>query len=145
MDSKVTYTLVFICMLSRSVMSDSLQSHGLQPARLLCPWGCSRQESWSELPCPPPGDLPNPGIEPRSPTLQADPLQSEPPGKPNVHSSIIYNSQDIYGSNLSVHQQIKKMWYIFTTVNYSAIKKKKKTSAICNSVGGPRRLLCLVK
>ena len=31
---------------------------------------------------PPPGDLPNPGIEPRSPTLQADSLPSEPPGKP---------------------------------------------------------------
>ena len=40
---------------------------GLQPARLLCPWGFSRQEHWSGMPCPPPGDLPNPGIEPRSP------------------------------------------------------------------------------
>ena len=36
----------------------------------------------SGWPCPPPGDLPNPGIEPRSPTLQADSLPSEPPGKP---------------------------------------------------------------
>ena len=43
--------------------------------------GFSRQEYWSGLPCPPPGDLPNPGIEPRSPTLQADSLLSEPPGK----------------------------------------------------------------
>ena len=34
--------------------------------------GFSRQEYWSGLPFPPPGDLPNPGIEPRSPTLQAD-------------------------------------------------------------------------
>jgi len=34
------------------------------------------------LPCPPPGDLSNPGIEPRSPTLKADPLLAEPPGKP---------------------------------------------------------------
>ena len=101
---KVTYTPVFMCMLSPSVVSNSLWSHGLQPARLLCPWGFSRQESWSGLPCPPPGDLPNPGLEPRSPTLQVDPLQSEPPGKPSVHSSIIYNSQDIYGSNPSVHQ-----------------------------------------
>ena len=42
----------------------------------------SRQEYWSELPCPPPGNPPNPGIEPRSPALQADSLQSEPPGKP---------------------------------------------------------------
>ena len=41
----------------------------------------SRQEYWSGLPCPSPGDLPNPGIEPKSPTLQADSLLSEPPGK----------------------------------------------------------------
>ena len=32
------------------------------PARLLCPWGFSRQEYWSRLPCPPPGDLPNQGL-----------------------------------------------------------------------------------
>ena len=42
----------------------------------------SRQEYWSGLPFPSPGDLPNPGIEPRSPTLQVDALPSEPPGKP---------------------------------------------------------------
>ena len=41
----------------------------------------SRQEHWSVLPIPSPEDLPNPGIEPRSPTLQADSLPSEPPGK----------------------------------------------------------------
>ena len=40
--------------------------------------GFSRQEYWSGLPFPPPGDLPNPGIEPRSPPLQADTLPSEP-------------------------------------------------------------------
>ena len=40
----------------------------------------SRQEYW--LPFPSPGDLPNPGIEPRSPTLWADALPSEPPGNP---------------------------------------------------------------
>ena len=44
--------------------------------------GFSRQEYWSGLPCPPPGDLPNPGVEPRSPALQVDSLPSEPPGKP---------------------------------------------------------------
>ena len=47
-----------------------------------CPWGFSRQEYWSGLPCPPQGDLPNPQIEPRFPALQADSLLSEPPGKP---------------------------------------------------------------
>ena len=42
--------------------------------------GFSRQEYWSGLPFPSPGDLPDPGIEPRSPTLEADALTSEPPG-----------------------------------------------------------------
>ena len=42
------------------------------------PMEFSRQEYWSGLPFPPPGDLPNPGIEPRSPALQADSLPSEP-------------------------------------------------------------------
>ena len=40
--------------------------------------GILRQEYWSGLPCLPPGDLPDPGLEPRSPTLQADSLPSEP-------------------------------------------------------------------
>ena len=57
-----------------------LQPHGLQPTRLLCP-GFSRQRYQSGLPFPLPGDLPNPGIEPESPILQADTLPSEPPGK----------------------------------------------------------------
>ena len=139
-------------------MSDSLQPHGLQPARLLCPWRFSRQEYqralpchsprdlpdsgiksrsvkspaladgffttsatweipkcqslsrvqlfamtwtvacqtplsmefpkqeyWNGLPCPFPGDLPDPGFKPRSPALQADSLPSEPPRKPISH------------------------------------------------------------
>ena len=46
----------------------------------------SRQEYWSGLPVPSPGDLPNPGIEPRSPALPADALTSEPAGKPKARS-----------------------------------------------------------
>ena len=44
--------------------------------------GFSRQGYWSGLKFPSPGDLPNPGIEPRSPALQIDALPSEPPGSP---------------------------------------------------------------
>ena len=43
--------------------------------------GFSRQEYWSGLPFPSPGDLPDPGIEPGSPALEVDTLTSEPPGK----------------------------------------------------------------
>ena len=56
---------------ARSVMSDSVTlwtiAHQAPPSM-----GFSRQEYWSGLPFPSPGDLPNPGIEPRSPELQAD-------------------------------------------------------------------------
>ena len=45
--------------------------------------GFSTQEYWSGLPFPSPGDLPDPGIEPGSPALEADALTSEPPGKPH--------------------------------------------------------------
>ena len=58
--------------------------------RLLCQaplsMGFPRQEYWSRLPCPPPGDLPDSGIKPMSPAspaLQVDSLSTEPPGKPH--------------------------------------------------------------
>ena len=47
----------------------------------------SRQESWSRLPFPSPGDLPDSGIEPGSPSLQPDALPSKPPGKPQVNGN----------------------------------------------------------
>ena len=78
-----TYTHICVCVcVSCSVVSDSLRPHGLQPTRPLCPWGFSRQEYWSGQPCSLPGDLSNPGTEPRSPALQADSLLLELPGKP---------------------------------------------------------------
>ena len=49
--------------------------------------GFSRREYWSELPFPSPGDLPDPGIEPGSPALQADSLPSEPPGKSELETA----------------------------------------------------------
>ena len=47
--------------------------------------GFCRQEYWSGLPCPPPGDPPNRRVKPESPALQADSLPIEPPGKPYCH------------------------------------------------------------
>ena len=50
--------------------------------------GFARQEYWSGVPFPSPGDLPDPGVEPGSPALQADALPSEPPGKlPGIEKS----------------------------------------------------------
>ena len=49
--------------------------------------GFSRQEYWSGLLFPPPGDLPDPGIEPTSSELQADSLSAEPSGKPHKNTN----------------------------------------------------------
>ena len=67
---------------SRSVVSNSLWPHGLQPTRFLCPWVFSRQEYWRGLPFPSPGDLPDLGIKPASPALQADSLLLSHQGSP---------------------------------------------------------------
>ena len=60
---------------SHSVMSDSATPWTIQSMEF------SRQEYWSGQPFPSPGDLPNSGVKPRSPALQADSLPAEPPGK----------------------------------------------------------------
>ena len=57
--------------------------------------GFSRQEYWSGLPFHSPGDLPDPGVEPGSPALQADALTSEPPRKPMTNLDSIVKSRDI--------------------------------------------------
>ena len=67
-----------------SVVSDSLGTPWTVARQAPVSMGFPRQEYWSELPRPLPGDFPNPGIEPRSSTLQMDSLPSEPPGKPEM-------------------------------------------------------------
>ena len=94
-------------------MSDSLQPCGLYVARQApLSIGFSRQEYWSGLPFPSPGDLPNPGIKPRSAALQADSLPSEPPGNP------------------SLFIQCDTIWL--------QKKKKEENSAMCHTVDKPR-------
>ena len=81
-------------MLSVGLSKRKKESEVAQSCLTLCtPWtvgeayqtppsmGFSRQEYWSGLSFPSPGDLPDPGIEPGSPALEADALTSEPPGK----------------------------------------------------------------
>ena len=70
---------------SHSVMSDSLQPHGLY-----IPWNSPGQNTGVGSLCPSPGDLPNPGVEPRSLTLQADFLPAEPQGSPRILEWVAY-------------------------------------------------------
>ena len=66
---------------SRSVVSDSV-TQWIIALQAPLSMGFSKEEYWSGLPFPSPGDLPTPEIKPGLPALQADSLPSEPPGKP---------------------------------------------------------------
>ena len=80
-------------------MSDSVTlwtvAHQVPPSM-----GFSRQEYWSGSPFPSPGDLPDPGIKPKSPTLQADALTSEPPGKPDIKKGWQEYTEELYKKDL---------------------------------------------
>ena len=80
---KSTVSCVLKCVgvcVSRSVVSDSLQPHGLWPARLLCSWNSPGKNTGVGSHFPP-GDFPDLGIEPTSPEFQVDSLPFEPQGK----------------------------------------------------------------
>ena len=68
--------------------------------------GFSKQEYWSGLPFPSPGDLPDPGIEPRSPALEADALTSEPPGKERDNSMYMHHRLGQPTSSLEQHWEV---------------------------------------
>ena len=70
----------------------------------------SRQEYWSGLPCPPPGNLPDSGIEPTPPALQADSLSTEPPGKPIQMIIIININASLKKLKYSVHFCFLALW-----------------------------------
>ena len=76
----------------------------------------SRQEYWSGLPFPSPGDLPDPGIKPGSPALQADALPSKPQGKPQMSWNDVFNENSQFSvtnwpmnHNMKPHQMYFKL------------------------------------
>ena len=70
--------------------------------------GFSKQEHWSGLPLPSPGDLPDPEIEPGSPALEGDALTSEPPGKPVMTTIAIYYAPSMCQELSVSHVTLKK-------------------------------------
>ena len=80
--------------------------------------GFSRQEHWSGVPFPSPGDLPDPGMEPRSPALRADCLPSAPPGKPPEGGDMCIHIADSFHSAAETDNTVKQLC--------SNLKRKKK-------------------
>ena len=88
--------------------------------------GFSRQEYWSGLPCPPPGD----GVEPRSPTLQVDSLPSEPPGNSkNTRVDSLSLLQGIF-STQELNQGLQHCKWILYQVSYQGSLPIKKISSV---------------
>ena len=123
-------------------MQSESESEVPQSCPTLCdPWtvahqappsmGFSRQEYWIGLPFPSPGDLPDPGIEPRSPTLQADALTSAPPGKPLYAEYIIRNAgeEEVQAGIKIAGRNINKLRYADDT-NLMADSKEELKSLL---------------
>ena len=112
MSTYLLFLQVYVCMPSYPVVSDSVTPWAVTHQAPLS-MEISRQEYWSGLPCPPPGDLPDPGIKAISPTLQVDFLPSEPPGKPKT-----------INSELQIKANIKTLFIIleFGAVRFSLLK-----------------------
>ena len=102
----------------------------------------SRQEYRSGLPFPSPGDLSDPGTEPRSPTLEADSLPSEPAGKPHnnwfIHSFVHSFTQQVFIKSLNMYSYILELyWSIYPIMEQKYFKKeipdslKKQTWIYC--------------
>ena len=94
--------------------------------------GFSRQEYWSRLPCPLPGDLPAPGIEPASPALQADFLPTEPLGNPSqlINNVLIVSCEQQRDSAIYIHVSI-----LPHTPLPSRLPHNIEQSSICYTVG----------
>ena len=143
----VTFTFTFSSCLVTKSCPTLCDPRNCSPARLLCPCGFSRPEYWRGLSCPPPGDLPNPGIEPRSPTLQADSLPAELPGKlknTGVGSQSllqgIFLTQESNEGLLHCRQILYQLNYQGSCYSYpaaaAAAKSLQSCPTLCDSIDG---------
>ena len=112
-------------------------SPGLDPARLLCPWGFSRQEHWSGLPAPSPGDLLDPGVKPTFPALAGGFFTTDPPGKPKGRRTrrITWRSRkkkrNRGGENRTELEPLSSVW--------PKVICSRESSCVCRTPGFPTR------
>ena len=110
---KVAYFMYVLCLVTQSC--PTLLPRGLEPTSHLCPWGFSRQEYWSGLPCHPPGDLLDPRIEPMTSGLlhwQAGSLPIVPTGKP-ILLTVLSNVSDNFPPFHSLPLVSHLYWFPF--------------------------------
>ena len=101
-----------------SVMSDSVQPLWTVPRQAPLSMEFSRQEYWSGLPFPSPGDLPDPGIKPQSLALHADSLLLEPPGKPKTVSR--HCQKSAMGGKSHIHKNLASHFFSFILRDFQA-------------------------
>ena len=107
----IRHTLPYLSSVSRSVMSKSLQFHGLQPSRLLCPWNSPGNNIGVGSHSLSPEDLLDPEIEPKPPTFRADSLPYESLGKPYLHVGLFVTPLTIaHQTPLSVGFPRQEYW-----------------------------------
>ena len=97
--------------------------------------GFSRQEDWSEFPCPPPGDLPNPGVELRSPTVQEDSVSTESPEKLNyrvVLIAAVEQSDSVTHTHTHTHTHT---YVLFHVLFHYGLSQDSEYSSLCYTVG----------
>ena len=120
-------------MLSRSIMSDSLQCLGLLALQAPLSMGFSRQEYWGALPFPSPGNLPNKGIEPVSPAL-AGRYFTEHLGSPsNMIFWLNYRSEKLYNFFQNSYFYISKNFYALLLMICISLTIKYIYNLFCNS------------
>ena len=104
---------------NHSVLSDSLRTHGLQPARLLCPWGFSRQEYWNGLPCHAllQGIFPTQRLNPGLPHCRQILYRLSHQGGPTAHLKIILT----WRPGASLQEVIKCCFHYISLCNISNV------------------------
>ena len=123
--------LTVLCLVIQSCLT-LYDPMGYSPRGSTVHGGFSRQECWSGLPCPPPGDLPNPEIEPKFPALQADSLLSEPPEKPkSIRVGSLSFLQGIF-PNQELHHSLLHCRQILYQLSYKASSKCLICGSYCN-------------
>jgi len=115
--------------------------------------GFSRQDYWSVLPFPSPGDLPVPEVEPRSPELQADSLPSEPPGNHHLWSPLLFDNctwSDLHGRRKPEHSGRFEMHslHLWCILNFPNLATKRNSGLLfwlkfANGKGRGHTFYCL--